>query len=198
MMYNQKKKIKRITTNKNRLFFYKALLVATTVEEVASVVSIPFLITCFQIIYIQIQKKQNRNQTTKRFLYIFTRWDIRHLRQSTDILVGASIDTPSRDNACMNTDNKTQKIKIKWCITRTRECLAGGRKRFSTSPKFLSTHMTCTCGYMLRGCIHLYCVQSRSSTPNISQSLVTQSHSGQALGVGRDLHYVLYNTIMLL
>lgn len=63
MMYNQNKK-KRITTNKNRLFFYKALLVATTVEEVASLVSIPFLITYFQIIYIEIQKKKIKQKPT--------------------------------------------------------------------------------------------------------------------------------------
>lgn len=45
----------------------KSLLVATTVEEVASVVSIPFLIICVQIIYRQTQKQKNNNQNyTKR------------------------------------------------------------------------------------------------------------------------------------
>lgn len=37
----------KIKPLKKRLFFYKALRVATTAEEVASLVSIPFLITPF-------------------------------------------------------------------------------------------------------------------------------------------------------
>lgn len=138
--------------NEHRLFFYKAPLVAATFEEVACLVSIPFLITCFlfQIIYIEIQKPK-----LLKDLYIFTRRDIRHLKQSNDILVGATIYTPCRDHAYTETEKKTLKSHMKWYIIRRQECLVGGRKLFSTLPKFLSTHMTRTCGYMLRGCIQL-------------------------------------------
>lgn len=44
----------------------KSLLVATTVEEVASVVSIPFLIICVQIIYRQTQKQKTIIKTTQK------------------------------------------------------------------------------------------------------------------------------------
>lgn len=66
----------------------KSLLVATTVEEVASVVSIPFLIICVQIIYRQTQKQKTIIKTTQKErkeeidAYIFTTWRIRHLKQS--------------------------------------------------------------------------------------------------------------------
>lgn len=66
----------------------KALLVATTAEEVASLVSIPFLIICVQIIYRQTQKQKTIIKTTQeerkkeKDANIFTTWSIGHLKQS--------------------------------------------------------------------------------------------------------------------
>lgn len=130
-------------------------------------------------------------------MYIFTRRDIRQIKQSTDILVGAWIYTPSQDNADVKTEKQIQNIRIKRCIIRTRECLVvgGRRKCFPTLPKFLSTHMTLHLWIHAPRVYPPQCVQSCSSTPpNISQSLChTQSHSGQLSG-WRDIY--IYNIIM--
>lgn len=69
------------------------------------------------------------------------------------------------------------------------------KKGFSTLPKFLSTHMTCTCGYMLRGCI---CLNAHSHAPAHKHQSIPcqlQSHLGQHSGW--EMH-VLYVAIMLL
>lgn len=45
-------------------------------------------------------------------------------------------------------------------------------------PEFLSAHMTCTCGYTLRGCIHLS-VYSQAPAHHQPVPHQTRSHSGQ-------------------
>lgn len=161
MMYNhvyQHKKAKKITINENRLFFYKALLVATTVEEVASLVSIPiFWLLVFFSNNLHTNTKRKKKAITKllKYLYIFTRWNIRRLKTINGQFGWCKNWHIQSRRGLHETENKTQKIEIKHCIIRTQEFPVGGRKRFPTLPKFLSTHMTCTCGYMLQGCIHL-------------------------------------------
>lgn len=89
-------------------------------------------------------------------MYIFTRWNIRRLETiNGQFWLVQELTHPVETRTPRTTENKTKKIEIKHCIIRTQEFPVGGRKRFPTLPKFLSTHMTCTCGYMLQGWIHL-------------------------------------------
>lgn len=171
----------------------KSLLVATTVEEVASVVGIPFLIICVQIIYRQTQKQKTIIKTTQKErkkeidAYIFTTWRIRHLKQSARHF---GKWTYSHSVVwCVKTEDRSRNAEIESCSRRTQERFIGGRKCFPTLPEFQSAHMTCTCEYMLRGCIHLN-VYSHALAQHQPIPRQTQLHLGQLSG-WKDLNFTL-------
>lgn len=80
-------------------------------------------------------------------------------------------------------------MTIKRCIIRAQEWHVGGRKRFPTLPKFLSSHMTGTCGYTLRGRIHLNVYGHAPAHHNISQSLVAHSITRGKNGIHIHMFY---------
>lgn len=71
------------------------------------------------------------------------------------------------------------------------------RKRFPTLPKFLSTHMTCTCGNTLWVYPALMCTVMLQHTKHQSIPRHTQPHSGQLSGPEDIYGYILYSIIML-
>lgn len=135
----------------------KALLVATTVEEVASLVSIPFFFW-FLIFFtnnLHTNKGKKNIKLTLKALYNLCQKGQKTFQnnQQTFWLV-QEMTRPVKIVACTGTGKKRKKRKPKK-IKMVHDCLVGGGKHLSASPRFLSTYMIHTCRYMHPRCIHL-------------------------------------------
>lgn len=136
MCVDIKPRIKTRITKKTD--FYKALLVATTVEEVASLVSIPFLIMHFFFQNNLHTNNKNKDQPTERCVHFHQRGTRTSQTFNRPYIGARKIHNRSRQCLC-----KKKKKNSKWCIIRIQECLRGGKKKcFCALPKFLSAHMT--------------------------------------------------------
>lgn len=87
--------------------------------------------------------------------YIFTRRDIRHVKIINGHFAWCNKIPHPVETMPTQEQKINPQIRIKWCNKKGQQnVLVVGEKRFPTLRKFLSTHMTCTCGYTLQGCIH--------------------------------------------
>lgn len=143
----------------------------------------------FQIIYIHTQK--TNNLTTKSFVHLEQKGQKKS--QNNRLTFWQVEETTNQ----VETEPPPPIKKIKMVLHEDTICLAGGRKHFSTLPRFLSTHMTCTCGYMLRGCIQL---NVYSHAPAHQTSVNHSSHTvplRSAFRVKKQEPLLMYSTLLL-